>query len=336
MIGAEVTNIGPVFQALSDSLALGNLRERAAAPATRGTRVRQAFLQYEAGHHALGTWDLVTAERAFRSASALDPEFAQAALMLAQVMAWMGAGPAEWRVPAAHAALRRDQLDVREGARAEALLALAEGRFPQACEQYDAMIARDSLDFTAWYGRGDCLSSDPLVERDAKSPSGWGFRGSWHSGIMAYTRAMELLPSFHRAQRNASPLPTDLFPTEHNQFRRGYALTPDTVRFAAQPGFAGDTLSLVPYPVADVLDGPAGVSHENNTAAIAWSRQQLRRVAEGWVREFPNSPSAHEALGIALESAMYPGRRASSGPREASPRTVSPRCGSPPTRFGCS
>jgi hypothetical protein len=221
--------------------------------------------------------------------------------MLAQVMAWSGVDPAEWRGPAAQAVRRRDQLDAREGGQADALLALAEGRYPQACARYDAMIARDSLDFTGWYGRGDCLSSDPIVERDAKSPSGWKFRGSWHSGLMSYTRAMELLPSFHRAQRNASPLPTDLFPVEHNRFRRGYAITPDTVRFAAQPGLARDTLSLVPYPVADVLDGPAGVSPENNAAAVAWSRQQLRRVAEGWVRAFPNSAPAHEALGIALE-----------------------------------
>lgn len=302
VLGAEVTNIGPAFVALSDSLVLGELREPDAARAARGTRVRQAFLQYETGHRALAAWDLVGAEEAFRAAASLDPDFAQASLMWAQVVAWQGASPEDWRAPAASAVAKRDQLDAHEQARAAALLAMAEGRFAQACEQYDAMIARDSLDFAAWYGRGECLSSDPLVERDAKSPSGWSFRGSWYSGIMAYARAMELLPSFHRAQRNASPLPTDLFPVEHNQFRRGYAVTPDTVRFAAQPGLTGDTLSLVPYPVADVLDGPAGVSAESNAAAIAWSRQQLRRVAEGWVRAFPNSASAHTALGIALET----------------------------------
>jgi hypothetical protein len=301
-MGADVTTIGPAFAALSDSLVLGKLRERDAAGAARGTQIRQAFLEYEAGHRALGTWDLVAAEAAFQSAAELDPDFAQASLMWAQASAWRGASPAEWRAPAASAVSRREQLDSRERAQAEALLALAEGRFSQACEQYDAMRARDSLDFTAWYGRGECLSSDPLVERDATSPSGWRFRGSWHSGIMAYARAMELLPSFHRAQRNASPLPTDLFPVEQNQYRRGYALTPDTVRFAAQPGLEKDTLSLVPYPVADVLDGRAGVSPENNAAAIGWARQQLRRVAEGWTRAFPTSASAHLALGIALET----------------------------------
>jgi tetratricopeptide (TPR) repeat protein len=302
MMGAEVTNIGPAFVALSDSLALGSLREQAAARAARGTRVRQAFVQYEAGHRALRTWDLVGAEDAFRAAGDLDPDFAQAAVMLAQVTAWGGAEPSAWRAPAAQAVQRRGQLDTREAGLADALLALAEGRFRQACEQYDAMIARDSLDFAGWYGLGECLTTDPLVERDAASPSGWRFRGSWHSGIMAFVRALELLPSFHRAQRNVSPLPTDLFPVEHNQFRRGYALTPDTVRFAAQPGLVADTLSLVPYPVAEVLDGRAGVSTENNAAAVAWARQQLRRIADGWVRAFPNSGSAHYALGVALET----------------------------------
>jgi tRNA A-37 threonylcarbamoyl transferase component Bud32 len=303
MMGAEVTNIGPAFEALSDSLALGSLRERAAKPAARGTRVRQAFVQYEAGHHALGTWDLVTAERAFRGASELDPEFAQAALMLAQVLAWTGAKPAEWRVPAAQAVLRREQLGPRERALADGLLALAEERFPQACDQYRAMVRRDSLDFVAWYGLGDCQAKDPLVERDARSPSGWRFRGSWYSGIQAYARAMKLVPSFHRAQRSASPLPTDLFPVEPLVFRRGYALTPDTVRFVAEPGFEGDTLSLVPRPPAEVVDTPGGVSTESNAAALAWSRQQLREVAEAWVQAFPTSPLAHEALGAAFEAA---------------------------------
>ena len=303
MMGAQATNIGPLFKALSDSLALGNLRERAAAPAARGTRVRQAFLHYEAGHHALGGWDLAAAEQAFHGASELDPEFAQAALMRAQVMSWAGAEPATWRLSAAQAVSRRDQLDPRERSLADGLLALAEDRFPQACEQYREMVRRDSLDFAGWYGLGSCQIADPLVERDAQSPSGWRFRGSWHSGILAYAKAMKLLPSFHRAQRSASPLPTDLFPVEPLVFRRGYALTPDTLRFAAEPGFQGDTLSLVPRPPAEVLDAPGGVSAESNRAALTWSRQQLRAVAEAWVQAFPTSPLAHEALGAAFEAA---------------------------------
>jgi tetratricopeptide (TPR) repeat protein len=301
-IDLESGDVIAAMDQLSASLALGAVRERGSASAARGTHVREAFLRYEAGHRALRTWDLNAAAEHFRSAMDLDPEFAQASLMSAQVMQWAGDSPVEWRLAASRAVVQRDQLDDRERLLADGLLALAEDRFSQACERYREMVRRDSLDFAGWYGLGTCQAEDPLVQRDSTSPSGWSFRGSWHSGILAYARAMDLLPSFHRAQRNASPLPTDLFPVEHNQYRRGYALTPDTVRFAAQPGLAGDTLSLVPYPVADVLDGSAGVSTENNAAAIAWARQQLRRVAEGWVRAFPNSPSAHYALGIALET----------------------------------
>ena len=113
---------------------------------------------------------------------------------------------------------------------------------------------------------------------------------------------MKLLPSFHRAQRSVSPLPTDLFPIEPLLFRRGYALAPDTVRFAAEPAFDGDTLSTVPRPAHEVLDGSGTVSVESNAAALAWSRRQLQGVADVWVQAFPASPLTHEALGATLEA----------------------------------
>ena len=303
MLSANGTDIPATFAHLTDSLALGGAREPGVASGMRGTRVRDAFLRYEAGHRALGSWDLGAAEEHFRAAAELDGEFTHAALMRAQVMAWTGLPALAWRSSAARAVAGRERLDERERALAAGLLALAEERYPQACEEYHTLLRRDSLDFAGWYGLGDCQVSDPLVERDARSPSGWRFRGSWHSGILAYARAMKLLPSFHRAQRSFAPVPTDLFPVEPLVFRRGFALTPDTIRFAAEPAFEGDTLSLVPYPAAEVLDASGGVSSESNAAALAWSRRQLREVAETWVQAFPTSATAHEALGGALEAA---------------------------------
>jgi tetratricopeptide (TPR) repeat protein len=302
MIDSEHGDVLGAMDNLSAALVLGTTPDRSGASAVRGTRIRDAFLEYEAGQKALAEWDLDGAARHFGAAMELDPKYAHAGLMRAQVMQWAGASPAEWRLAASQAVLNRERLDERERLLANALLALAEGRVQQACEPYRAIVARDSLDFAAWYGLGACQVGDPLVERDPRSPSGWRFRGSWHSGILAYARAMKLLPSFHRAQRTVSPLPTDLFPVEPRIFRRGYALTPDTIRFAAQPAMEADTLATVPRPAQEVLDHSGSVSFESNTAALAWSRRQLRDVADVWAQAFPESPLTHEALGAALEA----------------------------------
>jgi len=304
MMAAEVTDVGPIFDALSDSLALGTPRSRAAGAAVRGTRVREAFLRFEGGHDALSSWDLTRAEQEFRRASDLDPLFAQASLWTAQVMAWTRRHPSEWRTKAAEAVSMGDALDARERALATGLLALSEARFPDACDEYRRLLARDSLDFAAWYGMGDCQSRDPIVERDARSPSGWRFRGSWYSGLKAYMRAIEILPSFHRARRSGdvSPMPIELFPIDPGAIRRGHALTPDTVRFAAAPGLEGDTLALVPHPIVDVLQGRPGAWPATNDAAIGWARHQLLRTAEQWTRDFPASAPAHEAVAAAREA----------------------------------
>ncbi len=300
-IDVERGDVVAAMDQLSASLALGAVRERGSASAIRGTHVREAFLRYEAGHRALRAWDLDAAAEHFHTAMDRDPGFAHASLMRAQVMQWAGAPPVAWRLAASRAVVHREQLDDREQLLADGLLALAEARFSQACERYREVVNRDSLDFAGWYGLGECQTADPLVERDVRSPSGWRFRGSWYSGILAYAKAMKLLPSFHAAQRSASPLPTDMFPVEPLIFRRGYALTPDTVRFVAEPGFDGDTLSTIPHPAQEVLPRPH-VPAESKAAALAWSRRQLREVADVWVQAFPESPLTHEALGTALET----------------------------------
>jgi tetratricopeptide (TPR) repeat protein len=302
VMSAEVTNAPLIFDALSDSLALGTPRARAATLGARGTHLRDAFLRYENGHAALGEWNLEVAQEEFHHAVQLDPDYSQAALWTAQTMAWSGHAPEEWRTPVTLAMRRRDRLDAREARLGAGLLALADARYPAACEEYGKLLEADTTDFAAWYGLGDCHMADPIVQRDARSPSGWSFRGSWHTAITAYAQAMKLLPSFHRAQRSVSPLPVDLFPIEPRVFRRGFAVTPDTVRFAAEPGLVSDTLSLVPYPAADISAGRTGVSPQSNAAAIAWSRRHLRDVATSWVRAFPRSALAREALGMAWES----------------------------------
>ena len=81
----RLTGIGPnAFQAL-------------AAAGIVGTRLLTAWQSYEAGHDALAEWNLDGAERGFRDAIQLDPEYPHANLWLAQTLAWAGRPVPEWR-----------------------------------------------------------------------------------------------------------------------------------------------------------------------------------------------------------------------------------------------
>jgi tRNA A-37 threonylcarbamoyl transferase component Bud32/tetratricopeptide (TPR) repeat protein len=302
-VGSNPIHTHAKFAALADSV-LGMTSAATLGTGLGATTISEALRWFDAGHEALARWDLAAAEREFRAAAERDPQFAQAALWTAQVMAWAGREPATWRAPASRAVLLRDRLSARDQVRAAGLLALAESRFGDACHHYRALLQRDSTDFAAHYGLGDCQVRDPVVVRDASSPSGWHFRGSLHSGLRAYARAMDVLPSFHRAREAPEParLPVDYYPTERGRLRRGYSVAGDTVRFAAVPGLVADTLSTIPYPIEEVFNHLPGRWPATNAAAIVWSREQLRRIAEVWVQAFPRSVTALEARSAALES----------------------------------
>src|SRR5205807_6703257 len=130
---------------------------------------------------------------------------ALAHLWLARATAWRGdQEPASWRDAASNAAALASRLGPTDREHARALFDLAEGRMTEACGRYRRLIARDSLDFGAWFGLGDCNARDPIVLRDVRSPSSFRFRGSFHTAIGAYRRALALAPAFHLAERGAA------------------------------------------------------------------------------------------------------------------------------------
>jgi tetratricopeptide (TPR) repeat protein len=226
-----------------------------------------------------------------------------AQLWLAQVLAWSGDDARSWRSLAAGALASGDSLAPRDRQVAEGMLALSEDRFPDACDRFRQALARDSLDFAAWFGLGDCQGRDPLVLRDSVSPSGWAFRGSYHAAVEAYRRALEALPSVHLAFRGTafSRLPELLY-TESNQIRQGYALAPDTIRFGAFPSLARDTLEFIPRLLADVVAGKAEAVPPSTGAAVTHNQEIWRGIAVSWVQAFPNSADAHETLALVLEA----------------------------------
>jgi hypothetical protein len=291
------------FRELSDSLLLGGAHAEDRRPGVVGTDVLAAFYAYADGRDALARWDLDSAARAFRAALERDPGYAQASVWLAHTEMWSNAPAADWRANAARALGSPQRLSAADLALARALWLLADGRFPQACAAYHELVSRDSADFIAWFGLGECQRRDPRVEPDPTSPSKWRFRASYRAAATAYRRALELLPSAHRAFTGiAIQRLTELFFAEPHLYRSGSAPAADTMRFGAFPSLDHDTLAFVPWPIADFFSARGGSRPATTQVAIAHNRDAMRKTILSWIAAFPASADAHEALGLVLET----------------------------------
>ena len=299
-VATRGADLGGKLDELANALLLGS-EPATVASAANGTRSYGAWRAYADGHLALTRWDLDSAVHAFQAAVTSDPSFPQAHLWLAQTMEWKGEASTALRVSAERADVARDTLSPYERMLASALVALEAGQYPEACARYREMIRRDRGDFAAWFGLGECQAQDDAVERDGGSPSGWRFRSSYHGAIQAYARALSLAPA---AQKAITPVRLSrVFRfTQLSQFRRGFALAPDTQWYGAFPSLQHDTLAFVPYPQADVLMAKAGTISETQEAAVEQTRAAILEITTGWARALPASPDAAEALAAALES----------------------------------
>ncbi len=268
-----------------------------------GTSSLAAWRDYDAGRQALLAWDLATARRQLSAAVAEDPDYARASLGLATVLSWAGERETDWRSYASTAVRGQDQLDPGERELAKALLDLSERRYPESCDAFRAMVRRDSLDFSSWFGLGDCLSRDPLVVADSSSPSGYRFRSSFAEAAGAFRRALEAYPSIHQAADGFGlrRLSRVLF-TETFYYRVGYLLRPDTVWYGAFPSFDHDSIAFVPYPLADVLGGKGDANPASSGAAVAYARDALLSVSGAWLKAFPRSPDVLELHARVLET----------------------------------
>ncbi|MDZ4865472.1 MAG: serine/threonine-protein kinase [Gemmatimonadota bacterium] len=254
------------------------------------------------GDAALAAWDVRGARTKYREATALDQGYPQANLSLAQLGAWLGDPEEEWRSEAQLAARGRDRLTPRQRSLATALVALGAGRNPEACATYRAFVGRDSSDFTAWLGLGDCLSRDRNVVPAKRSPSGWAFRSSYAEALRAYSRAFELVPLISQAFTGpAMSTLLDRFFIGPNHFRLGVAVGPDSSLFGAFPQELGDTQAFVPRPIADFLAGRW--RDEQSAVALALGQRALLETTSDWVKSLPRNQSAWRAHAIALELA---------------------------------
>jgi serine/threonine-protein kinase len=303
-IARGLSDVSARFRGLADSLLLRETGTTVAADAM-GTRSLEAWRAYADAHRALGEWDLPRARRQFERAVEVDPQYPQAYLGLAQAIGFGGTPDrSAWREAAAHAVALSARLPSSDRDLASALLDLAEGRFQEACGRYRAMLGRDSLDFRAWHGLGECQAMDPIVIPDARSRSGWRFRSSQAAAIAAYSRALTLTPAVHRAFRGrAFSRLTRLFYAEMNRNKRGYRVVgADTARYGAYPELDGDTLTFIPYPLADLRARTSEIQPASHPTAVARNRELLRAVTERWVRSFPASADASESYAQSLDA----------------------------------
>ena len=294
-------DLARMFQRLADSLLAGTTGRRSVTPVS-GSRDYLAVRAYLDGHRALDSFDLSAAALAFRHAIERDPRFGLAYLWLAWSTLWLPDGDArEWGAAADRALALGSGLTSRDSVHARALVSLRDRRNAEACDLYRSLITANSRDFAAWYGLGECLSSDMMVVASTTSKSGWQFRSSMNEAVGAYERAVELVPSFTDAmgQRALQRIARWLY-AQTGRYRAG--MSADSVRFAAWPSLSGDTLAFIPFPERAVFADSAGTREASYNQALQRNRERVLRLVNRWVALDPSSTLALESLALARET----------------------------------
>ncbi len=279
------------------ALANAMLREDAELPWRTPDDHRRALLaawqQYDSGRVALGRWELGAAQAHLLQAVKFDAEHAQAQLWLAQAGAW--ARPEEptlWRAAAARALALRERLTPHDTLVARGVYELSTGQYRAACAPYARLRDESPRDVVGWLGYAHCQWMDSIVVRDARSPSGWSFRGSYRAAAAAYDSAIS----------HASGAPAFAFRrlgyllyTRPTQVRYGRT-DPQSARFAAYPSVMNDTLAFVPFPYEEMAAGGAHVDRSSRAAALSRNIRRLAEQFEEWARRDATSADARELL----------------------------------------
>lgn len=304
-----------VFQQLADSLLVGAAVGGAPPMPMNGSRDLNAVRAYLDGHRALDAFNLPVATAAFRRAIAYDANYALPYLWLAWTTLWSPDADARaWGNAAARALEVGNGLTAHDSVHALALVRMQERRNDEACDLYRTLLRRDANDFAAWYGLGECLSSDVAVVPSATSKSGYQFRSSMHEAIGAYERAIALVPRFTDAmgQRALTRLQRWMY-VQPNRYRPGRG--PDSSRFAAWPSLSGDSLAFIPFNERAVFAESSGTREPTYLQALQRNRDRLLVLVNNWVALDANNVLALEVLALAREAndELLTLRRAESG-----------------------
>ncbi len=302
----EVTVAGPRNLASAQPAALRALvadllrldgTERLSHAGDVGTRSFAAWQAYQEGLRELTTWRVPLAIKAFERAVTADPDYAFAQVWLAQLLLWRAEPAVRWGPHVSTALRNRASLDARASSLADALQAVQNGRYGDACAAYGTMRGRDSLDVAAWLGLAHCQGLDPLVIRSPVTSSGWAFRGSTAAAQRAYARALQIAPSAFCAFPFTTI--TALYALETNLTRSG--VTSDSAVFFAFPDLAGDTIAYVARPYRDLNATSFDILAPAYDRALERNRNVLLGVLSTLTQRLPDNADAFESLARVLE-----------------------------------
>lgn len=298
-VAATSNRAAEAFNALADALLAADLGAVGGTGADQTHSIR-ALSAFALGARALRAWDLTGAARQLRAAVAADSNFAHAYLSLSQALLWASDSTPEAMRDRAAIARRTPGLLERLGTADRSLLlaqqAMFERRWPDACARFREVLERDSLNFDAWYGLAQCNTEDPVVIRDPADSTRFVFRGSWHTGILAYRKALLLAPSFNFTFGSSAPERLTRILFVHRFWWRGGEF--DQVAYYGFPELDADTLAFHAFPGAT----PPRHRPPTQDAALARDRRILLEVTSAWVEAFPREPRAHRAVASALEA----------------------------------
>ncbi|MGH9886226.1 MAG: hypothetical protein ACREBE_11900 [bacterium] len=140
---------------------------------------------------------------------------------------------------------------------------------------------------------------------DSHSPSGRRFRASYQAGIGAYLRAAQIEPaSMSLLYQKGRPSVLFVAP---GRVVLGKGEARDTATYGAYPSVdtRGDTVALIPYPLAPLRSGGGlefGPERQRAFDLIVEEhRSVLVRLALSWVRSQPANSDAYAMLATALE-----------------------------------
>ncbi|HSE52575.1 MAG TPA: serine/threonine-protein kinase [Gemmatimonadales bacterium] len=268
-------------------------------PQSRSLAAVHAFIE---GRELVKEWDLSSADSAFARALALDSQYAEAALWLAQIRAWQGIPPRIWGLQAEQAFAAAGRLGPRDAAVAGALSALGRRDYLAACPRWTNLTAEWPHEFIVWYGAATCLTLDDAVRRDPRSPSRWSFRSSYHQAQTGWLRAFELQPTIIRDFLPGGRRPGQALPlwTATNRIRPGRSVAPDRESFFAFPSWQGDTIAFVPYRTEEFHAGRGIVAAPSTSEAVRHQRRTLYDLASAWRSADPANLSAREVVATSL------------------------------------
>ena len=135
------------------------------------------------------------------------------------------------------------------------------------------------------------MTPDPI------DSSRYVFRGSWHSAVLAYRRALLLAPSFNFAfGGGAAQRLTRILYAERYRWRKGRL---GNVPYFGLPSLEADTIAF--HPVTGAVMARFGTRPATHRAAVERNRAILNEVAAAWVTAFPQEAQAHRTLAYAFE-----------------------------------